>query len=62
MIQVRCIKCNRFLFNEELVQGVVERDCDRCKTTNRIERAGISAEMVHTTYLSENSIDKGISF
>lgn len=48
MIQVRCLNCNRFLFNEELVEGAIERDCDRCNTTNRIERRGLNDRVKQT--------------
>lgn len=45
MIQTRCLKCNRFLFTEELIEGAIERVCDRCKSINRVERRGLHDEV-----------------
>ena len=48
MVQIRCLNCNRFLFNEELIEGTVERDCDRCGVKNSIERRGKTSEVRQT--------------
>ena len=56
MIQVRCLNCFRFLFSEELVDGVIERVCDRCKAVNRIERRG-SNDGVRQTFKLENNCE-----
>jgi phage FluMu protein Com len=55
MIQIRCLSCNRFLFNEELIEGTVERDCDRCGDTNRVERRG-KKDAVRQTIKEEQSL------
>ena len=48
MIQTRCLNCNKVLFEEELIEGSIEKICDKCKMTNRIERQGRNEDIEQT--------------
>lgn len=48
MIEVRCLRCKRKLFNESLVEGKIEIKCRACRILNVVERKGIDFQVKQT--------------
>lgn len=52
MEECRCGKCKKLLFNENIINGIIEIRCNRCKKINTLKK-GVPNEHQGTQVLSD---------